>query len=738
MTKLVNIHNNKRRIYLSERVLGELKITTDDTFYPYYYEIDERGKFLACDGQPLKKIICAEPGEVGTSRSIESYESDILFTKRYIIDRDIQFVKTDIKYLMLDIEIHAGEMPDPKKALFPISCITVYNSASKQYRQWFLPKFNSETEMLNSFVDYIVYEQPDMLLAWYMDFDYVYLHGRIKDFAKRISPIGQARYGASIRTDKEKNFRLLYPALISVCDYYAWYKRIFKGLKDYTLDTVLNHEFGKGKTYKKVDFSKLDETVAARNMEDVKGMVAVEQKHHIIDHYDEMRRFLRVDWEDLTMNSRGIDMCLLTEAKKRGIVLPRKPQNDNEGTDETEFEGAFREAFELGVFYNDGKYDLSGAYLYTIIDFCLDPSNILNDEQLNSLDPSEVDVKNIEVTDRKSNTVVERYRVNQNPNAILPSVVQKLVDMKNEFKELRNNTPKNSPEYEVIDKKYAAIKEIVLSAWGVIGLKFFRMYDKRVASMITSLVRDLIQYVRVELEKKGYKVRYIDTDSSFCKDNGQNISDVLNQLVNQWAKERYGKTTSIRFDYEGRFQKVLILAKCHYYGYLEGRNKPEIKGVEVKRSSSSKYEAFFQEKLINEVLNGAKKDDIVKWVKDERERIKTLPIFEVAFPCKIGAEEYDNNPIFVRAYENSKKVFKGFNVNKGESYYYVFVDTVGRDSKNNVLAIKEDMEPSHLSTVRVDWKEMSRRNILNKADKIFNVMGWGGIDAWLSNQMRLF
>ncbi len=724
--RIQNIHNSKRKIYVFERVLGELKITTDDTFYPYYYEPDPKGKFVGYDGQKLRRIVCSEPSEVGSSRSLESYESDIIFTKRYILDRDIQFERADIKFIMLDIEIHAKEFPDPKKAEYPVSCITVYNSASRGYKQWFLPEFGSETEMLDSFVEYIAYEQPDLLLAWYMNFDYVYLHNRIKDFARRISPIGQCRYGGGSK-DTEKNFKLLYPAGISICDYYAWYKRIFKGLKDYTLDTVLNHEFGKGKTYKKVDFGSLTREISLRNMEDVKGMVAVEDKHKIVHHYDEMRRFLRVDWEDMTMNSRGIDMCLLTEAKKRGIVLPRKPQNDDEGNDdEKEFEGAFREAFELGVFYNDGKYDLSGAYLYTIIDFCLDPANISTDGL------------EIPVSDRKTNTVVEVFKVKQNKNAILPAVVEKLVNMKNEFKDLRNKTPKNDPNYEVIDKKYAAIKEIVLSAWGVIGLKFFRMYDRRVASMITSLVRELIQYIRVELEKKGYKVRYIDTDSCFCKDDNSNITELLNTLVHQWAKERYNKETSIRFDYEGRFEKVLILAKCHYYGYLVGRKKPEIKGVEVKRSSSSKYEAFFQETLINKVLDGMERKSIVEWVKTEKERIKTIPVFEVAFPCKIGTEEYDNFPIFLRAYENSKKLFRGFTINKGESYYYVYVDTLGKDAKNNVVAIKEDMEPSQLSSVRVDWKEMSKRNIMNKADKIFNVMGWGGIDPWLSNQMRLF
>ena len=67
-----------------------------------------------------------------------------------------------------------------------------------------------------------------------------------------------------------------------------------------------------------------------------------------------IRRISHVEFEDLMYNSRIIDMFLLREAKANNVALPMRPRNDNVPDDE--FEGAFRDAFETGVFTNLGKY----------------------------------------------------------------------------------------------------------------------------------------------------------------------------------------------------------------------------------------------------------------------------------------------------------------------------------------------------------------------------------------------
>jgi DNA polymerase elongation subunit (family B) len=224
------------------------------------------------------------------------------------------------------------------------------------------------------------------------------------------------------------------------------------------------------------------------------------------------------------------------------------------------------------------------------------------------------------------------------------------------------------------------------------------------------------------MKEIGYEVIYTDTDALMYKAD-KDETDLLNQLVTKWAKEKYNKDDiDITFESEGKFDKILILGKCHYYG-IKG-NKKEIKGMEIKRSSSSKYEAWFQETLIQKILNKEDKDNIIQWIKIEKENLSSRPIFETAFPCKIATREYKNNPIFIRAYNNSQKLFKNFKINKGELYHYIFVIPTMKDERNkpvNVIAIKENI---NLDQIKIDWKEMTRRNIMMKANALFEALGW--------------
>lgn len=742
-----NIYNKGKTIFLFERdINGNLDINTIKDFYPYYYEKSEQGAFKSYTGDKLKRIIVSKPSDVKEQCTKQSYESDILYTKRFIIDKIDEITKSNPKYIFLDIEILTRELPDTKEAKYPISCITIYNSYTNDYMTWYLGDWQDENDMFMDFVDYLSNEKPDIILAWNIDFDYTYLFNRFKYFSTEtifstaISPILESRYG--------KN-ETMYPAGISIVDYKGLYEKLTLGKRrSYALDFIAQEDLaeesfndehlseGIGKI-----FSTLNPIIKEKNINDVRRLVSLEEKFKILAEFDTIRRFSKCLWEDLPVerkfnngkleivsnNSKIIDMIVLQEAKNLNVILPRKPEKT---LDDRKFEGAYRDSLSTGVFYNVGKYDLSGAYLYAIIDLCLDTSNI-----------SDVGLP-INITDRKTASIIETVNVKQNKNALLPIVVEKLVNEKNKYKDLLKNTSVNSSDYENIEQTYKAVKGIVLSSWGVIANKYFRLYDYRVASMITSVVRDLIRYITEETEKLGFKVLYVDTDSVFCLDNGKDISVKLNELIQKWAIDRFKKPSSISFDFEGHFEKILILTKCHYYGYLKTKKgtKKEIKGVEVKRSSSSKYEAYFQEALINKILDKETQSNITSWILNEQERIKTVTLIELGFPSKISNNEYDTETIFLRAYNNSKELFKEFDVGKGDPFYYIFVKPLGQDKNGkprNVIAFTEKMKFKNIEKM-IDWDEVIRRTIYNKAQNIFEILNWGNVDYILKGQTTLF
>ncbi len=764
--RLINIYNNKRKLFLFCRDKdGKLSVTEDNTFFPYFYELDKiDGKFNAYTGEALRKIFVSEPKEVRNKRSVNSYESDIIFTKRYMIDKIDKLEKCPIKIAWLDMEVQSDEFPNPKEAKFPISCISVGNSFTRQLKTFWLLNYNTEFEMLEDFIKYMKEEQFDLMVGWNLvNFDFPYLVNRIPDFAQKIGYNGQTRYGSK---------DMYYPAGISIVDYMVFYKIIFKGLSDYSLDNVLKHEFGEGKKYSKVDFSKLTEDIKLRNIDDVKGMIKIDEKHKIINHFDEIRIFTKVSWEDFIYNSRAIDMLLLEEAKNKKVVLPMKPIRE-EGKKKDKFEGAYREIYEKGRFENVGKYDLAGAYLNAIIDLGLDTANITT-ENSNTIP--------VNVTDRETQKVIKIYSMNQDPNALLPSIAKKLLDEKNKLKKLKNNTNPETSEYKSIEKKYDAMKALVLSAWGVIGNEHFRCYDSRVASMITSTVRDVLHYVEDELKKRNYAILYLDTDGIICRDNGENISNLLNELVQKWSQDRFGKKSSISFDYEGRYDVLILLAMCRYKGWLKtlkGKINVETKGIEAKRKDSTVFMKNFQIVLLDKIKEKYTKEHIINWIKEQIKELPNESLIDIAFPVKLGKkpEDYKNVPIFLRALNNSE-----LKKRVGEPFHYIFIKSEGYDmdivkktliqtyDKNSKEKGFKNITEKRLNTAKeihgmgmteeefiekglikvedvevkgkakdviafdettieqikdkVDYKKMIERNILMKLDVIFNAMKW--------------
>lgn len=682
--KICNIANQGRMIYLFSRdEKGNQIIRKENSFYPHFFECDSNGIYKGYDGVPLRKVVVDHPNEVSKTRSDKSYSSDIKYVNNFLIQKVDKIEICPIKFIFVDIEVLCTDFPHPEEAKFPVSCITSYDSFTKEYNTWYLGEYSNEKTLLDDFVEYLKDVKPDLFLSWNVSFDYTYLHNRIKNFAKRISPINSVRMG----TGKD----IFYPNGISIVDYSGnkinpgMFSKVFMREASYALDYIGEVHLGKGKTYKDVDFSELNEEIKLRNQDDVRMMVELEEKYQIIPYYDELRRICKVKWEDLPFNSRLIEALLLEEAKIKNVILPNKKDSE----EKVKFKGATRKSVATGLRFGVGMADLTSCYPQMIKSFCLDTQNVA-----------------------KKGVDVNGTKFKQNSDALLPSIVSKVLAIKDNLKkELKTN-----PD---IKYKYSAIKTVTNSIYGTSGSKFFRLYDVKVAESTTYLVRDLLMYVKRRIEDDGHVVEYYDTDGIYYNTK-DNLTPQLNQYIQDWAK-LYGKESiDLKFEYEGYFDKVLFMSACHYYGYIHGKEKPEIKGVEVKRVSSSKYESYFQRELIEKILNGENEEGIVEWISIEKERIKTLPYQEVSFPCKITGKKYESTPIFVRAYNYRRLIDKDFKVNEGELFYYTFIEKIGQGE--DVIGFKRN--GTLPKDIKIDWNGVIRRNITMKADTIFEIMKW--------------
>ena len=82
-------------------------------FTPYFFEPTRRGKFLSITDRSLLKIETTYPKDVPKLRSPKSYESDVLFPHRFILDK-IKTINTDFSYLCFDIENTTENMPQDR------------------------------------------------------------------------------------------------------------------------------------------------------------------------------------------------------------------------------------------------------------------------------------------------------------------------------------------------------------------------------------------------------------------------------------------------------------------------------------------------------------------------------------------------------------------------------------------------------------------------------------------------
>jgi len=703
--RLINIFNFRRDVYTFWREdNNDLKITKWTGFFPYFYEKDSNGTFKSYKGDTLKRWIVSEPAEVAKKRSVHAFEADILFTKRFLIDKVDIIEKCPIKVGFVDIEIQAPELPNVTDAKYPISCISVYNFLSKTIQTFFLPEYETEYKMIDAFVLYLQKEKFDILTGWnFVKFDFPYLANRFPDFVEKISPINKCRYGDG---------QVFYPAGVSIVDYLIWFKKItLNREKVYTLDYVSQKHL-KQPAKVKLDFMKLTPELKERNINDVKCLAGLEDKFNLIGYFDEIRRLTKVEWEDLELNSRMIDMLLLEEAKIQKVVLPMKPAEER-GTleEESEFQGAYREIFQTGRFENVYKADIASAYPYSIINFCLDPANIISTKSDNSI------------------TINDNEFI-QNDNALLPTVTKKLITLKNTIKQELNNTSVDALNYKEVKQKYDAIKSLVNSAFGVMGNRFFRLYDPKVASSITFIVRSLLHYAKDKLTERGCKILYIDTDGIFYQAKEDQI-DYLNQLIKEWAKEKFNKeNVDIIFESEGIYEKILLLALCRYYGLLRKSNgelETEIKGIEMKRKDSTNYLVIFQKTLINKILDNEPKDKIYDWIKNEINNFQKQNLIDISLPCKLAKspEEYKNIPISVRALKNTPN----FKHKIGDAFYYIFMEGKDTTEKEMVMALSED-QLDHINKENVDWQKMLERNIIMKLSVIFEAMKWNITDIY--------
>ncbi|ESS07510.1 MAG: DNA polymerase elongation subunit, family B [uncultured archaeon A07HB70] len=454
--------------------------------------------FESIRGERLTKVVTRTPRDVGSIRDDfeTTYEADILFPNRFLIDKDVgggieaparrlddgrfqvhheevtaAAVDADLRVNTFDIEVD-DRRGFPEDGEEPIVCLTSHDSYRDEYVLWLydapdgtapapddlsgyeqidggadvtVRSFATESAMLDDFLSYVESTDPDILTGWnFEDFDAPYLLDRLEVLdpdaeeslaAERLSRVDEVWRGGWGGPNVKG--RVVFDLL------YAYKRTQFTELESYRLDAVAELELDVGKERYSGDIGDLWEQEPTRlleyNLRDVELCVEIDRKQSVIAFWDEVRRFVGCLLEDAPTPGDAVDVYVLHNAHGR-FALPTKGQQASE-----EFEGGAVFEPVTGVRENVTVLDLKSLYPMCMVTINASPET--------KVDPETYDGE----TYRAPNGTHFRAE----PDGMMREMVDELLTEREEKKSQRDEFDPGTDEYVQFDRQQAATKVIM-------------------------------------------------------------------------------------------------------------------------------------------------------------------------------------------------------------------------------------------------------------------------------------
>jgi len=689
----------------------------------------EKHPILAKEGE-LLKIVCDIPYNWKKLRTelekkgINTFEGDVLFTLRYMIDKNIKSgieydkdtkeikpvdMPSRLKVLFVDIEVFSQEIPDVDKALAPVIVVGFYNSYSKEYVLYYYKKKSSiniplhkylrgnhrnvrtikctsERILLSKTIDYIVKEQPDIICS-FTNFDLVYLISRMRNLGlnpNKMSPLGIVKLWENTEPKISG---------IQIIDLAFAYMTVLGTPKWQTLDSIAKRELGYGRIFHDIPVYSIWNTkdwwkVIVRNLIDVELIVQINEIDGLIEYFDTIRKIVGCNFRDAFFPSRIADICYLRYCHDKEVLPTKSPRR------KVPYTGAVVKEVIPGIYNNICVIDWNEMYPSIIKTF-----NISFD----TWSPYSGDI-----------VIDEEHRFVSKPKGWAPSIIEWLTPILAKNKQELNKAieRKDWKLVKRLERERLGIKSVVHGVYGFFGfagdyehrLPAARLYHPYVAESITYIGRTLQKEGLFPLAKRlGYKVVYGDTDSIFIQlktdntvEESNRLKDILSEEMEKFVVKRWKVTKpQLKLGVDKIFSRLILISKKRYAGKtIEGDKK--LKGLEAIRTDTAEITVEVQNKLIDLILDDKPIGDIKNYLVGVIETFRGRPLTEIAIPVKLSkqAGEYRTFSIELQAFLVANK-FLNLNLKEGERFYLVYLSKVPKEMstiKANIVVSKRKKE----------------------------------------------
>jgi DNA polymerase II len=659
------VENGKAFVHLYGKLQNGESFLIIQEYRPYFYikkeDLKKAKDLEAFDveenhaknfaGEELAKIILHIPKDVAKMRdffatkNIQSYEADIRFPYRFMLDHDIkgsleisgEYAKGEKvdriytnpaikpstyipKLSIMSIDIETDPMA---KEIFCISIVTdnyekvLIHSNEKLKNALSYP---TEKDLLSAFLRLVIELDPDVITGWNLiNFDIKVIEQRCKKFnipfvmGRNQDELSLKVYGEFMRESQaEVSGRI-------VLDGIHLLKISFISMQEYTLEYVSQQILGEKKLIGKenkgqviVDaFKKDPQKLVDYNLKDSQLVLQILKKTGVMDLTIQRSLLTGMQLDRVNASVASLDSLYIRETKKRNIVCT----NSGFAQKEKPITGGFVRDSVPGLYENIVVLDFKSLYPSIMRTFNIDPYSYLS------------------ISEKEAHKHPETYVVTpngavfKNEIGILPGIIQTLWAQREQARKQKNELARH------------AIKILMNSFFGVLANPSCRFFSMQMSNAITTSAQFVIKLTAQKIQEKGYEVIYGDTDSVFIKSNketlheaeklGEELQEYINTFYKEYIAKEFHRESFLELELDKVFKNFLmpkirgteIGAKKRYAGIVEeqGKEKLEFTGLEAIRSDWTELAKKFQEELLMKIF---KREKYVEYIKKTVEDLK--------------------------------------------------------------------------------------------------------------------
>ena len=695
-------------------------------YKPTFYSItQEQSEYKTLEGQNLKPIqFDSIDASRRFKRDVATSNSPIYGLERYHYQyigknfpNDVEWSKDKIKIFTLDIETTCENgFPDVENPQEQLLCITVKNQSNKQILTWGVGDFKTDREdvtyvkceteshLIMEFMKFWMKNYPDVITGWNTKFfDLPYLMNRIKMIAgdkviNKMSPWQLTRREEITVMGRPQTVYTLYgTVMLDYFDLYKWF--IPTKQESYKLDYIGQVELGEGKDDSPYDtfkdwYTNDFQSFVDYNIQDVEIVDKLEDKLGLIELALTIAYESKVNYDDIFSQVRVWDTLIANHLMSKKICVP--PREDH--VKESKYEGAYVKEPLEGMHKWVVSFDINSLYPHIIVQYNISPEKILG------VKSQGISVNNLLYGKAKLGylktegaCIAPNGATFKNDNqGFLPEMIEtmykerviykkRMLKAKKEYQ--KNKTEELKKEIARCHNIQWARKIALNSAYGAVGNQYFRYYDVRQASAITTAGQFIIRFIENKMNEylngvlqtmgKADYVVASDTDSIYlvldklvektCKDKSDNeVVDFLNKVCEQKLEPYIEKCFAELSDYTNSFKNAMVMkreviankgiwtAKKRYMlnvlddeGVRLAKPKLKIMGIEAIKSSTPEVCRSKIKEAINLIMTSTEKD-LQNFVADFREEFSKMTAEQVSFPrsCNHIKRYYDSNSIF--------------------------------------------------------------------------------------------